>query len=859
MDERTRQQTTWIVIIALVAAVVVLAIHRRFEDDMLLRRISTQLPAARVAAAARLVEKQKLMETLEDEPRWVQDRAVAAVMMVGTEEAMFQLVAAKSVLDEPVSAAVDAWLTSVGEKAIGPLVLALQDKDAAIRGGAGGPLKTIGAPAVDSLMPLIDVYDDAVRGLVSTTLGGIGEPAVEPLLRVMKQDKPGFEQGPAAFRRSKLAAEAAFKAMGEPALDPVINRLLDNEDPEVRVVAADILGVVAKPLDEAIGKVAVPPLIRKLTQDPAWSVRRKAAASLGVLGPTALNSGAVTPLIGALKDPYGEVRAAAATALGALGDPVAAPPLANLLMTNRRGATAEIAAALEKLGPPSLAPLTPALKHPEVDVRLTAARSIATIGTADAVVPLGTALSDPDTKVRRAAADALRALADPRVLQPLIVALGDNDAQVYYAARDALARMGGPAIPALIAVLGRANTREQYIAEQALAQIGAPAVPALVQALGSGNPAVQEWAAIALGDIGSDAVEPAAALLRNSAAPVPTRVAAAQALGGTGSSAATAPLMEAAQSAPEAVRRAAVLALGKLADPEATATLVSALADPEAEVRRAAMDTLVHWRVGGVDDQLAKLLDGSDVDAARRAAIVLADHSPTASGELIRAVGAVEQESITQADRVRALLEGTVADAGVAQPLRFEAIEALTYVGTESSLNALEPMLETGSVFAAAAAQAVGRIGQRMAREAEIAGQPVTEGGPGARAAGMLLSVFDTANSDELRLVAGSGLAVMGEQPVAALIERMTTADDGRRAWIAGILGAIGKPASDPLLDARGRAEDMALKNWLAAALFVVGDAHALDMIRQLPEEEQPDPEKIEAARDVFVRLQGLL
>jgi len=778
---------------------------------------------------------------------------------VGTQEAMFQLVAAKSVLDEPVSAAVDAWLTSVGEKAIGPLVLALQDKDAAIRGGAGGPLKTIGAPAVASLMPLIDVYDDAVRGLVSTTLGGIGEPAVDSLLRVLKQDKPRFEQGPAAFRRSKLAAEAAFKAMGEPALDPVINRLLDAKDADVRVVATDILGVVAKPLDEEIGKVAVPPLIRKLTQDAAWSVRRKAAASLGILGDTALNNGAVAPLIGALADPYGEVRASAAAALGTLGDPVAAQPLANLLLTNRRGATAQIATALEKLGPPSLAPLTPALQHPDVDVRLVATRSIATIGTADAVVPLGSALADSDTKVRRAAADALRALADPRVLQPLIVALGDSDAQVYYAARDALARMGGPAIPALIQVLGRAGTREAYIAEQALAQIGPPAVPALVQSLTSTNPAVAEWGAIALGEIGGDAVGPAAALLQDGAAPVSARIAAAQALGVTGKEAATTPLTAAATSGPPAVREAAVRALGRIGDPGATATVVNALADADVLVRRSAMAVLVHWRVGDVDDQLAKLLDARDPDTARRAAIVLADHSPTASGELIRAVGAMQERSVTQSERVRTLLEGAVADAAVPEPLRFEAIEALTYVGTEASLNALEPMLATGSAFAKAAAQAVGRIGQRMAREAEVAGQPMAAGGPGARAADMLLRVFRSADSEELRLVAGSGLAVMGEQPVAALIEEMQTANPQRRAWIAGVLGAIGKPATDPLLDARGRAKDAQLKNWLAAALVIVGDAHALDMIRQLPEEEQPDPDKIEAARQVFVRLQSLL
>ncbi len=243
MDEQTRQQVTWIVIVALVISLVVLVAYRRAEVDMKLDTIANGPPAERVAAVEVLVEDQKLQEALEDEPRWVQDRAVEAAMMLATQRAMQQLVAAKTVVDAPVAERIDMYLTQT-EVSVGPLVLSLRDKDGAVRGAASGPLKTIGAAAVSSLMPLIDVYDDAVRGLVSSTLGGIGEPAVKPLLGVMKQEKPKADQGPAAFRRAKSAAAAAFKAMGETALEPMIDDLLKYDDAEVRLAATGILGSV---------------------------------------------------------------------------------------------------------------------------------------------------------------------------------------------------------------------------------------------------------------------------------------------------------------------------------------------------------------------------------------------------------------------------------------------------------------------------------------------------------------------------------------------------------------------------------------------------------------------------------------
>ena len=860
MDQDTRRQITWIVFASLAIALVVLVAHRHTQVDRLLTTISERPPDARIRAVTRLIDDQRLAEALEDRPRWTQDRAVEAAAAVGTERAIQALIEAKPLVDAPVAARIDAFVVSMDTRAVGPLVLALQDRDAAVRGAATGPLRSIGAPAVASLMPLIDIYDPAIRGLVSTTLGGIGEPAVEPLLRIVKQDQPGPNQGPAAFRRAKTAAIAAFNAMGETALTPVIAELIEHDDPDVRVAATGILGTVAKGLDDEIAARAVPPLLARLQQDDVWGVRRSAAAALGGLGDVAATHGAVQPLIARLNDPQAEVRAASAEALGQLRAEAAAQPLANLLLTNRIGATAQIAVALQRIGRPSIAPLRPALTHSDVDVRLTATQSIAAIGTADAVVPLGEALSDSEVRVRRSAADALRVLADQRVLPQLANALGDSDASVYYAARDALARMGGPAVPALLERLGGENTRIAYTAQQALSRIGEDAISPLVNTMrSSGNPEAVRWAGIALGRIGADAVDPAAALLHDSSAPVIARVEAARALGLTGSFATTEPLSRAVREAPPEVRSAAVRALGEIGDERGSEALVAALGDTSAAVRQTAMTVLIHWRIGDVDERLIAVLESDDEDAARRASVVLAEHTPAASGELIRAVGTLEEEVAGESDIVRTRLEDTVQDPDTDPDQRRLAIDALRWVGTDASLDALAPYVRVGSDFAASASTTIGYIGQRIAdvqrRELGI-GEEVEP----TQATNLLLEVFDRATSEELRLIAAAGLSVMGAQPVDSLITRLEEERDPReRAWMIGTIAAVGNDAVDPILDARGRADDPEFRNWLASAMVLIGDVRAIDLIDQLPADEQPDPEKISAGREIFTRIQQRL
>lgn len=858
MDESTRQSITWIVIVAVVISLIVLGVHRKGEVDNLLGAVANGNAAQRVAAVETLIAKQKLAEAMEDQPRWVQVNAVQAATTVGSEQALFQLIGAKVYLDAPVAAAVDTYLISMGDTAIGPLVQAVQDKDAGVRGGAGGPLKAIGAPTVSSLMPLIDVYDDAVRGLASSTLAGIGEPAVAPLMKIMKQMRPLPDQEPAAYRRSKSAVQSAFIGMGTTAFDPVINQILTDDNPEVRSAGATILGTITT--QTKIGAMAaedasrvVQPLVDLLANDPEWTVRRRAAASLGLLTEVARDNNAAPTLIAALGDERPEVRAAVAKALGEVRAPEAAAPLAKTLMTNRTGATSEIANALAKIGAPSIPPLTPALNHGDAEVRLVATQTIATIGTDAAVAPLGKALGDPDVKIRRAAADALRSLATATVLPQLATALADDDWRVYYAARDALARVGKPAVSTLVTALSNPNTRVAYMAEQALATIGRPSIAALINGLNSASPQAVEWSAIALGDIGHDAVQAAAQLLGNSSAPISARVAAARALGITKTSSATQPLIDAAGAEAYQVRNAAIKALSVVADEKATSAITNSLTDASDIVRETGMSVLNAWRMGEVDKQLTALTQSDDTNTARRAAVVIAEHHSAAGGSLLASLtGSTGQEDTGNSARnIRTLLEAASSDQTEVATVRAAAIEALGYVGEESSLDSLAPLLtQTDESYAIAAAKAVGHIGQRMAEKVREDQKDEV-----SRPTQLLLDLFKNAKEDNVRMVAGTGLALMGKQPVAPLIEMMTESSPALRPTIAALLGAIGKPATDKVLDERGKTEDKELRAWLGVALKLIGDARALDLLDQLPKEDQPDPKKVAEGRVILNKL----
>ncbi len=861
VQSELRRQITWIVIIAIAASLIVLASYRRHELDILRKHIAFGPPDQRLRAVQILVEKERLADALQEQPRWIQDKVVACIARIATPQALFQLTGSMYLLDDPVAARAKQVLVGMREVAIGPLVKALKDKDPNVRSGATDPLVAIGEPVIPSLMKLLDAWDQYVRDGVVTVFGKIGEPVTDELIKVIQRTEPLPDQTAQRFLWARDTAVRSLLAMKVPAIDPIIKNLIRFHDAEVRGLACDMLGTIADqgaatPIDEEDARRVIGPLLDRLDNDPAWTVRRKAAIALGKLRELAAKEGVVPRLIAHLSDARPEVKAAAAEALGNIGDPSAAGPLVATLINNRHGAVREIVIALEKIGAPAIQPLTAALKHPEAEVRKAATEAIATIGTPASVVPLASMLNDPDVTIRRIAADALTSLADARVVPQLIAALNDPDWHVYYAARDALVNVGAAAVPALINALASPNPRVAHMAEQALSRIGKPAVAQLAAALASPNPSVRRWAGIALGDIGPDAVKACAAVLLDTSKPAAARAAAATALGRTGSPAALEPLKQAAAKQEPEVKIAAIRALVQLGQEGATETLVNALRDPNPKVRSVAMHALMQWRLGDVDKLLEKVAREGDTNARRRAAIVLAFHTSGAAHELLRQVAAeVVYEKRAATVPVASLLLEAAGDPKEDLEVRRWAVRALGYIGDMEHVQALSKLLEPGNPLVDEAARAIARIGWRMVQR-QLRTEMVSVRREPSQAAKVLIDLLVKAPNDRLRLQAAVALSMMGEDPVWGLIDQFTKVDEKLRPWIAATLAAIGKPASDACLDARGQAgENKLLRDWVTATLALIGDAQAQDLLRHLPPEQLP-PKKLErSAKPILERI----
>lgn len=879
MDETTRRQITWVLIIAAILAVIIIASHRRGELARLATTIGEGTPGQRIAAVRTLIAKQKLMEALEDQPRWVQDKALAAITLIGTNDAYYELLTAHAMLDAPVQARDQAALTRLGQRGVEIFIEAIQDKDGVTRGTAKAPLTNVGKaleaddtlahnPVIDGCMRLLDAWDQYVRDMVRDVLAAIATPRVsDKLVPVMQQTEPGTKMLPDGtirdqttqeFMRARGTAEATLIAMKVPAIQPIIDHLLTyRESAEVRGNAARVLGTIANqtnnniPPADAVQVVA--PLLDRLSNDEQWAVRRRAAGALGLLGAVSVEQGVVPRLITHLQD-RDEVKAACVEALGRIGDQAAVEPLVNTLLTNRRGATSELRIALTALGAPAIPTVMRALAVPETEVRLIATQAIAEIGGPNAVVPLGSMLADNSVAVRRVAADALRGIADERVLPQVAAALGDEDWRVYHAARDALASVGGPAIPVLIEALGDEHPRVSSMAQQALVRIGETTLPALKTALTSPSEARSHWAAIAMGEIGYEAVDFALEVLRDRARPVTARAQAALALGRTGAGDAVEPLIVALRNQEPPVQTAAISALSRLADERATEALVSALLSRSERVRDAAMDVLPNWRLGDVEQELLKVTRADDLDAQRRATVLLAELTTMAAHELLEDVIAVGEVGRQRASVDLRILEATAGDPRAQSELRRRAIRALGYAGDTGNITALLELVKPGHEDAGPAALAVARIGSRATEEAAPGVRP--ELGPAGKA---LIDLLFATPDEDLRARVAAAISIMGDEPVRPLIQRLESAATSHelKLWTIATLGAVGKATTDPVLDERGRTRDAEYRSWLVSALPLVGDVQALDLIKHLPKEEQPKEEKVQPAREILEKIRA--
>lgn len=161
-------------------------------------------------------------------------------------------------------------------------------------------------------------------------------------------------------------------------------------------------------LSEAGDERVVEALISAL-HDKDHRVAWQAAQKLGLLG----DKRAVEPLIRELeKSQYRTVRCSSAEALGRIGDEGAIEPLVTALGIGDSQLCDYVAAALSKLGSGAISPLLKALKSEKDLVRADAAYCLGVVGDVRAVQPLIETLKDKNDEVLCCAIIALGKIGD---------------------------------------------------------------------------------------------------------------------------------------------------------------------------------------------------------------------------------------------------------------------------------------------------------------------------------------------------------------------------------------------------------------------------------------------------------------
>ena len=213
--------------------------------------------------------------------------------------------------------------------------------------------------------------------------------------------------------------------------------LLEDQDPQVRTVAAQALGKIAAP-------DSVPALLRGL-EDSDPDVRAMSAWALGRFGEDVLDEAGLK-LAERLDDPSPEVKQAAAQALGAVGGTQAIVEL-----------------------------LTERLTHSDVETRRASVQVLTWLEAGSAHHALIAALRDSDAQVRQGAVAAVGEMVDPRSLPAIRDRLlKDADAGVRGEAAYRLGKFGDRTI---VSALRTAATRDPDAAVRrwatwALEQVG---------------------------------------------------------------------------------------------------------------------------------------------------------------------------------------------------------------------------------------------------------------------------------------------------------------------------------------------------------------------------------------------------
>lgn len=344
-----------------------------------------------------------------------------------------------------------------------------------------------------------------------------------------------------------------------------------------------------------------------------------------------LGTEAIAPLIAILQDEDAEeeLRWYAARILGEFDRPEAIAALVEVLKTSESEELSAMAAqALTGIGGAAIAALTELLA--EEEWRLLAARSLAQIGTPEAIEPLLCVVKDASAQVRTTAVQAIGNFRDERAIPVLLEALRDTAASVR---REAVTGLG---------------LRAEWLDEKEL-------VTLLSDRLWDFNIEVCQQAAIALGRLGTEAA--AAALfevLRSPATPVPLQLEVARVLGWmeTPSSVDYLQQILASQTPSLVLIKEIITVLGRLAQPAATARAAEMLARllkseqpllENAEVKSAIAHALGQLGDRRAIDALTQLLADADAGVRLHAIAALKQLAPVEARQKLEQLANSEQ------------------------------------------------------------------------------------------------------------------------------------------------------------------------------------------------------------------------
>jgi HEAT repeat protein len=550
--------------------------------------------------------------------------------------------------DEAERKAACQSLVEMGREVVKPMINALK-KDSITQGSAAEVLGGIGdTAAVEPLMTLLqgpetvpevkqkiiialgrlkdgraapllvkmllgEVYDgvNTLEAPLTEALAGIGQPSIKPLVEELNFGAPSM-----AGRIRNIIVKMGDSAV--PDLIPIVKDKTESEErrANVIIILRDLKGDgIFEALQDALS-------------DQSQNIRYEALKSLIMLN----DQRGRDVIIGALKDPYAEIREMAAAALGnfkgggifevlqgVLADEnkdVRGAALKSIIMINDErgrdiliGALKDSDAGIREMAAAALGnlkgegifeALTGVLADQDRNVRCAAVKSIIMMNDPRGTDVLIGALKDSDDEIRRLTVIALGKINDPKVIEPLGSMLGDKNDSVWKAAADSLLNLGEAGVNGLVAGARKFDAETRMKIVSLLDEMNdIRAIAPLTGMLGDQDESVWKAAENSIKNkYGKDGVLGLVAALKNPDAAVRKRAVivladlssseAFKALSGSIFEALAGALSDKDRN----VRLEALDLLTVMNDPRCNDAIMAALKDPDAEIRELSVSNL---------------------------------------------------------------------------------------------------------------------------------------------------------------------------------------------------------------------------------------------------------------------------